>query len=420
MLKKLWNYSREDSLVRDSLLLLAAATIMNLGGFLFHLFMGRFLGPSSYSVLGVILAIIYILSVPINSIQTVITKFVSQFSANNERDKINVLLRKSFLKLGAIGLLILIISILLVPLASNFLHIPKSNLYVLSPIILFSALIPITRGGLQGLQKFKALGLNMIFEISVKLGLGIALVYTILKVNGAIIAIVLSIFIPSILGLIPIRSYLGKKTIEGINTKEIYKYAYPIILALTFLILLFSVDIFLIKHFFSSEDAGLYIAAALIGKIIFFATFSISQVMFPKSVENFTKKRSSIKIIKKSIILALLIAVPITISYFIFPDFVIKILFGNEYLSIRNLIGFFGIAITFFSLSYILALYNLSINKIKFVIPLVLANIFEIYLIYMFHNSLLQVTIIITSIMAAVFIYMLLYTLISAKWSSSQ
>ena len=144
--------------------------------------------------------------------------------------------------------------------------------------------------------------------------------------------------------------------------------------------------------------------------------------MFPKSVDVHTKNKTNLSktILKKSLLLATLLAIPITIFYFIFPDVVIKILFGNEYLGIRNLIGFFGIAMTFFSLSYILALYNLSINKTKFVIPLIIANVIQFFAIYFIHESLLQITLIVTTVMALVFIYMSLYTWRSVKWLNSQ
>lgn len=419
-LRRLWEYSKSDSLVRDNFILLAATMMVNLGAFLFHIVMGRFLGPSSYGILGVILAIIYILSIPVNSIQTIITKFVSQLNSNKEYNKINFLLRRSLLKLGYIGLFALVIFIILIPPISTFLHIPKINLLILSPIILFATLGPIVKGGLQGLQKFKALGINMITEIIVKLGLGILLVYTVLGLNGTILAIVLSALVTILLGLIQLKKFLNKKYSEYFDPKEVYKYSYPVIFILTFLMLIFSIDLFLVKHFFSSDNAGLYAAASLIGKIIFFASFSISQVMFPKSVDNFNKRKSNIKIIKKSMLLTLILAIPAIIIYFLVPTLIIKILFGQGYTEISHLIGFFGVAMTFFSLSYMLALYNLSINKTNFVIPLIIATIVEIIAISFIHSSLLQVTLIVTLVMFLVFIYSFIYTTRNLKWLNSQ
>ena len=83
MLKKLWNYGRKDSLIRDSFILFTASSIVNVGAFIFHLIMGRFLGPANYGILGTLLTIVYIVNVPINVIQTTIKKFVSQFKALN-------------------------------------------------------------------------------------------------------------------------------------------------------------------------------------------------------------------------------------------------------------------------------------------------------------------------------------------------
>ena len=420
MLKKLWNYGRKDSLIRDSFILFTASSIVNVGAFIFHLIMGRFLGPANYGILGTLLTIVYIVNVPINVIQTTITKFVSQFKALNENNKISLLIRGSFRKLFVIGFFSTLFIILISPLIAQFLHISKLNIILLSPIILFSVLLPIVRGTLQGLQKFNLLGLNLILEIIFKLGLGIIFVYLGYKVNGAISAVVLSFLFPILLGLFTIKNFFEKKQTDSFDQKKIYNYTYPVLISLTLMSLLFTIDVFLVKHYFEEELAGFYVAASIIGKIIFFATFAISQVMFPKSVEKFSLNQSSKTILKKSLLLVSLLSVPITIFYFIFPQFVTLILFGNEYMKINNLLGIFGIAISLFSFSYLLVLYNLSISRINLIFPLIFFVILETLLIYFIHTTLLQVVLILTIIMLLVFIYLLFYTFANKKWSSSQ
>ena len=331
-----------------------------------------------------------------------------------------MLIRGSFRKLFVIGFFSTLFIILISPLIAQFLHISKLNIILLSPIILFSVLLPIVRGTLQGIQKFNLLGLNLILEIIFKLGLGIIFVYLGYKVNGAISAVVLSFLFPILLGLFTIKNFFEKKQNDSFDQKKIYNYTYPVLISLTLMSLLFTIDVFLVKHYFDEELAGFYVAASIIGKIIFFDTFAISQVMFPKSVEKFSLNQSSKTILKKSLLLVSLLSVPITIFYFIFPQFVTLILFGNEYMKINNLLGIFGIAISLFSFSYLLVLYNLSISRINIIFPLIFFVILETLLIYFIHTTLLQVVVILTIIMLLVFIYLLFYTFAYKKWSSSQ
>ena len=63
--------------------------------------------------------------------------------------------------------------------------------------------------------------------------------------------------------------------------------------------------------------------------------------------------------------------------YYLFPSFVVKVFYGSQYLGISSLIVIFAIAMLFFSLSYALAFYNLSIHRTNFMYFLVIFNIVE-------------------------------------------
>ena len=69
-------------------------------------------------------------------------------------------------------------------------------------------LLPINRGTLQGLQRFKGLSLNLVIEGTVKLFGGIILVLLGFGVYGAIISIVLAYVIPYFAGFYPLKDIL--------------------------------------------------------------------------------------------------------------------------------------------------------------------------------------------------------------------
>ena len=408
MFKKLFN--KKDSLIRDNLILVTASMFGNAAAFFFHLFMIRFLGSADYGTLGVLFSIIYIISAPMLVIQTIITKFTSQYKAKNQLDKINVLLRRSSFKFIKYSSIFFIISLIIIPLLSNFLHIPKTNLFLLAPIIYMATLTPIFRGAFQGLQKFKLLGYNVIIEAFLKLIIGAILVYIGFAINGAVLAILISSLVPILIAYKQLKDYI-KKTDKNIDVKEIYHNSYPILIALITLTLFYTIDLFLVKHYFTPIEAGFYATGSLLGKIVYFASLAVMFVMFPKTTELFTLKKSSTNILIKSIIFIIIISAPILLLFFLFPEFVILILGGAEYLPIKNILGLFGLAMTFITLSWALSFYNLSINKYKFVYALVILNILEILAIILYHSTLKEVVIVLNIISLLAILYLGGYTL---------
>ncbi|MCD4666593.1 hypothetical protein K8R47_02170, partial [archaeon] len=72
IIKKILKYDKEDSLIRDGIILVSSSLILSIAGYFYHFYMGRTLGPESYGILGVILSVVYILLVPAQVIQTTI------------------------------------------------------------------------------------------------------------------------------------------------------------------------------------------------------------------------------------------------------------------------------------------------------------------------------------------------------------
>ena len=171
---------------------------------------------------------------------------------------------------------------------------------------------------------------------------------------------------------------------------------------------LYSSDVILVKHFFSDLEAGFYSSVSLIGKILFFGSLSISQVMFPKLVELKSKNQVSKKLFYKSLALISSLLIFALIICFLFPELIIKILFGKSFLPASGLIAPFGLFMALISLIYLTSLYHLSVNKHSFIYILFSALILESALIYFIHTSLLQIVLTISIITFAVFIILLL------------
>ena len=375
--------------------------------------MGRVLGVESYGILGTILAGFYLFNAAfVNTIQTSIAKFTAQFKSTEEMGKIKYLLVRSFKKFSLFGVFIFAIYFLFVGMISDFLHIEKHLLIISGTVFLLFLLIPLGRGFMQGFQDFKALSLNYIVEGFAKLALGILFVYLGYQVMGAIVAIILTYVIAILFFWKPLKRFVTIDTIPFV-TKSIYIYSLPVFLMIASLTLFFSIDVILVKHFFSELDAGLYSALSLLGKIIFFGTLSISQVMFPKVSEQHAGGKKTAKLFYYSLLVVLLCIGCALLVYTFLPTLLVSILFGNEFLPMAPYVGWFGLFISLIAIIYLVSFYLISLNKFKFIAFLLLFNLLQMGLIWKYHASLEQVIFLQIGLMLALLLLVVITNLTS-------
>ncbi len=412
MIKKYITRIRNNEFLRSTFTLFIATMLMNFFGYLFHFYVGRKLGPVDYGVYGALSSILYLLTVPYTAIQITITKFVSNFKMSNEYAKIKYLIIGSIIKLSIYGIIFVAVFLSLSRIIANFLHIETlTPLFLLGLLFIISILIPINRGVLQGLQDFKNLGYSYIMEGFVKLLSGIILVGLGLGVNGAIGAIILSYLIPFIFTFYFLRFIFREKKI-AFPTKNIYVYSFPVFITTFLLTAFYSIDVILIKHFFSAQEAGYYWATSLLGKIVYFASGAVTLVLFPQVNELNLKNIAHKKIFHRALILVSLIGGSITAFYFLFSKFTVNLLFGNQYLAIREFIGFFSLAMALFSLVYVICFYNLSLNRTGFIYILLSSILLETILIYLFHETIMQVIFILLALLSFLLLSLFIFTIV--------
>ena len=76
---------------------------------------------------------------------------------------------------------------------------------------------------------------------------------------------------------------------------------------------------------------------------------------------------------------------------FLFPEFSVNLLFGEAYVSIAPLLGWYALATSFFAVSNIFAYYFLSLDHYKPIGIAAVMGIMQIVLVALFHENLFQV-----------------------------
>ncbi len=405
---------KDDGLLLASGIFLFGSLFSSIANYLYQIYMGRTLGPETYGVLGSLFAFIYIVQIGGGTITTVISHYTATYRARKDYGRLRTLITSSFRYLTIIGIILLGLFILLVPMIARFLKLDVAAGLILVGVLGFvSILFAVIGGYLNGLQRFLYQNVTSIISSGLKLVLGILFVVLGFGIAGAIGGVVAGIIIAFIVGffaLLRLRKVRPKK----IKHLDVLKYAVPVLITTLIPALLITIDILLVKHFFSSREAGFFAAADNIAKIVWFASGFFVGVMFPKVVYLHARGKDTFKLFKSTLGYAALIVGAITLLYFYIPHIIVRLFYGAAY-DISGLIGFYGLAFGLYSLNQIMIMYNLALKRYAFIYYVIGAIIVEIGLIFLFHTSLFLVILMMLLVLGALFVCLFFYTLRSSK-----
>lgn len=376
-----------NGLARNSAIVFAGTMTANVFAYVYHLFMGRILGPSGYGELSSLLSLLYIFTVPLLVAQTVLVKFVSGFKAHGtigQSKSLFIRVTKLFILLCFIGLPV---AVIVSPWITRFLHLPSATLFVLVYILfVFSLLSVPTLSILQGYQRFVWVSIFITGAVLVKLVLSIP--FASQGVYGVLLAAIIAGIIVYALYFIPLTFILrAKQKPTDVSMRAMFGFAVPTLLTTLGITSLFSTDIILVRHFFSSNDAGLYAALAILGKIIFYASSAVALVLFPVVAERAAQKKDAKKLIRTAIVGVSLLSAALTFLYFLFPEIIIRLLFGNAYTNASTLLGIFGIFLALFSVGNIIVTACLALGRTRIWIIPVFCALIQIIVLSLFHAT---------------------------------
>lgn len=379
----------------------------NFLNYIYHLIMGRLLGPVSYGELATLLSLSGLLAIIPASFSLVITKYISSAHTNKDVESIIKWSDKKVFLAGGIAFLLIFLTSRYI---SSFLSIGNQWLVtIIGAGLVFTLPLILNRSVLQGLLRFKQMVISILVESSLKLLLGAVFVYIGFSVGGALAGLIIAGFVGWLLSRWFISDYIRGGEAKPPILKPFVMYSISVLIYSIAMTSLYSTDIILVKHFLSSHDVGIYAALSTLGKIIFFGAGPIGAVMFPLVAQKQKKGENYTTVFNYSFILTSLFALTILAVYWLQPAIAIKILYGSRYLEGTNLLIWFGIFMMFFTLSSLFITYNLSIGRVKVVILPSLAAIAQIGGIWVYHAdtmTIVSISILVTALLlAALLIY---------------
>jgi len=406
--------SKNKRLLTGSVIFFLSTTIVHVGNYVYNLILGRWLGPATFSDLSVITTLFLMVLFITSTLQLIAARFTAISTSNNDLGRI-ANLRKIMLKWAwTFGAILFVIFGLGAKFWQIFFH---TQSYM--PFVIFGIGLPfylaqsVNRGVLQGQTRFFKLAASYQVEMLVRLIAGVGFVALGWGVNGAVAGLSLSFFAT---WLISMRAHTGlPKSIQDNQIEPQELLAYSGWVSVTYLsqILINNSDIIIVKHFYSAEEAGYYAALALIGRAVFFVTWSVVTTLFPIIAQRHQKGQPFQYLLWVGLGIVAAASSFIILASYLIPDFIVTILFGDAYLVIAPYLWLYALATGLYALANVVINFNLSIDKGGMTIFALIAGITQIVSIWIWHDSIEQIVILQIVIMSLLLLILLLWNVTS-------
>lgn len=375
-------------LLTGSMIMLLGSAFVSLANFGYNIAVAHLLGPGEFSHVAAAVTLLMLASCINLAFQLVTAKFIARNEDPGTRAAVYQTLTRRSWFVGA--LLTAMLFAIRTPLA-DYLRLPDQRIIdLLAAGMLFYIPLGVRRGAMQGTCQFLRLSMNLTVEAVVKLVGAIAMVWFGIGVLGAVGAISVSIFVAFLLPA-------GDSTLRGEageGPEASYMEGIQAIIFFVGQVVINNIDILMVKHYFSAEDAGLYAAVALVGRLLYFATWSVTSAMFPFSAGTRVECESR-KVLIVPIIFVMAISAVFVVLLAAFPDLVIHVLFGSGFhragTGLQMLLTMNAIATGIYALTVVLITYEMSRRIANAGWLQLVISLFVVAGVALFHGSLLQV-----------------------------
>jgi O-antigen/teichoic acid export membrane protein len=332
--------------IRAGAILAVSTLVLNGSGYLYNIACIRYLGSRVYGDVAAMLALFALVTLPLGSIQSLLAREVAQLPPGAVRS----LIRRSVGISVAVGLSLVLIGFALVEPIRNVLNIGSRGIVIAGVSAIFFAIVAaVLYGFLQGSLRFNALAATygvsgmarpLLVAPALLLGFGATGALTVNTLAGGL-AVAIAAF--------ALRDVWRAEVTEVVPRLDRRQMTVMLIGSLAFASLT-NVDILLAAYFLPSDLAGVYAAAALVGKAVLFLPAAVVTVLLPKAASRAAAGLTAQKILFASAGVTAVLTLTASGVLALIPESLLVWAFGGDYRASTALLGWFGLAMTAASL----------------------------------------------------------------------
>jgi O-antigen/teichoic acid export membrane protein len=345
-------------------LAIAGANGMNA---LFQLLLARLLTPDEYSLLASLLAVVLIFTVPAAGLQATVARAVAKRIARGDPAAAGLVLREALHSLVRVGLGAgAVAGVLAYPLAL-LLHVTHPLPVVATAVALAASVaLPISWGGLQGADRFVALGALQLGYSAIRLGAGLALAAAGAGVAGVMFGVAVAAVFTAVVSFVTLGElWRAGRALPLRGGIVATRYAGGAAIGLTMFVALTSVDLLVARTAFPPHVRGAYAAASVGARTLLLLPIAVTTVLFPRVSTLDAPLR------ERRHLLAGLAAVGgvgaiATAVLFAFPGQLLNLVFGHEYMGAKAWLGPLSLAMLLYALVNVYLFHFLALGRERF------------------------------------------------------
>ncbi len=391
----------DNKIFINSMMISVVSIAVGMINFLFNIIAANILSKEMYGEYTSLYALLMIIVLPSSALQFVMSKEVSILVHENKWGILKAYIARMMKILLFFLVIILLLLFLSLPFLKNYFHIQNNMAFILvfAQIPLTILIIPFY-SLLQSRERFHIYIYYSIFGTLTKFVFGIGLVYLMVSYYGILWGLLVSQIISiSFLSIDyfrfkEIRFKTDVKTDKSnfFEFKRFIRSFFYALLSVGAFQLLTYLDMVQVKHFFSAAEAGIYGTVNLIGKASFFLATAFSYVLLPlmaKDRENMNKSNQRALFLLFSILFLYALFLCFTSS------FISKYIYSNNYAGMEKILPLYGFMFLPYAMISFLVNYYVISENLFYSFTILAGAVLQVIGIYLFHQSLIQVTIVV-------------------------
>ena len=229
-------------------------------------------------------------------------------------------------------------------------------------------LLSLQRGVLQGLRRYKAVGVSLVTEGLGRLVCAVALVAAGAGVTGAFLGTPLTMALTAIGTTIVLRRQLGHP--EGApamrSLRALTAGAWAPIAGLALLALLQNVDVIVVKHRVGGDAAGSYAAATVAAKAVVWVAIGIALHLLPEATARVAAGLDPKPVLRRALAVGGAIALPALAIFVIAPTLLLRLAFTDDLAQAHAALPILGLAMTLLAATYLTVQYLIALGSASY------------------------------------------------------
>ena len=399
---------RSSDVVRHGAFVFGGVAFASVFNYLFYMLLGRRVDVEAYGVVTSLASALLVIGAPGVVAQLIAARLAADLEARHDSGALRKLADILTLYCSIIVAVVVVICVLFrEPIAAYF-NLTGTTATVVTVIGLALFIVEtVQRGVLQGAHRFGAMSISMSIEAVIKVIVGIGLAGR-FGATGALLGIAVGAAVAIAFNAYAFRKEFGVRRNPVALESDLIRrvIAHVGIGQLTVTVLMFY-DVPLVKHLFDARSAGLYAAAALVGRAVIAAVSFVPTLVMPKATARAAAGRSPLSLLGVALGLSIGIVAVAALFAALLPRFVVTVIAGKAFGEAGALVLLYVIASGCLSLANVVAAYKMGLHRYDFVAPILVVAIAEIAVLSLWHPTLTAVV----SVLAAGHAMVLIATL---------